>query len=49
MLDKETLTRDSIKDGIYAIKGSMDMYHKTCYSDIGFILLGFLIGAIDRM
>ena len=49
ILHKETLTKDNIKDRIYAIKGSMDMYHKTCYSDIGFILLGFLIEAIDQM
>lgn len=47
LTEKETLTKENIINRIYDCKVSN--YHTTCYSDIGFILLGFLIETIDGM
>lgn len=47
--NKETLTKDNIRNRIYDVKVSKEKYHTTCYSDVGFILLGFLIEEIDKM
>lgn len=47
LTEKETLTKENMIERIYDCKVSN--HHTTCYSDIGFILLGFLMEVIDGM
>lgn len=47
MEDKDSLTKDNIVDRIYATDLVNEIGKVTAYSDIGYILLGFIIEKID--
>lgn len=46
LTDKASLTKDNIADRIYAC--AVGEQHEVCYSDIGYIILGWIIEAVDR-
>lgn len=48
VIDKQDLTKENIRSKVYETDLDFSMIHQTCYSDVGFILLGFVIEKLDH-
>lgn len=49
VIDKQLLTKETIREKVYDTNIENEMIHQTCYSDVGFILLGFVIEKLDQL